>query len=170
MNALMWPFHCQAYPLSQIMCHWQCHWMIWISRLFQKKFWKECGIKQRIFAPKARLWKVLHRTQTQNAVVASKSSHRPHIIKQSKSGQFSCESSCLMWHSSKICVHCIAAAEYSHQLEEYLKWYKSSKTKPNLSKLSNADMPKRKKQERWKAPKKEKQKKCSLFFLSWPSI
>jgi len=104
-------------------------------------------------------------SDTKCFVVASNSSDRPHIIKQSKSGQFSCEPSCLMWHSSKICAHCIAAAEYSHQLKEFLTWYKSSKAKPNLSKLSNTDMPKGRGKKGEKPPRKRSKNSAACFAL-----
>ena len=73
-------------------------------------------------------------------VVGSTSSDRPHIVKHSsKSGQFLCEP---MWQSSKICSHCVAATQFSRNLEKFIEWYKVSKSKPNLSKLAQVDMPK----------------------------
>ena len=76
-------------------------------------------------------------------VVGSTSSDRPHIVKHSsKSGQFLCEPCCAMWQSSKICSHCVAAAQFSGNLEKFVEWYKASKYKPNLSKLAQVDMPK----------------------------
>ena len=104
-------------------------------------------------------------SNTRCYVVASNSSDRPHIIKQGKPGQFSCESSCLMWQSSKICAHCIAAAEYSHQLEEFLAWYKSSKSKPNLCRLSKVDMPKGRGRKGDKPPRKRKKGSATCFAL-----
>jgi len=47
-----------------------------------------------------------------------------------------------MWQSSKICAHCIAAAEIAHCLGEFIQWYNKSKSKPNFHKLSKVDMPK----------------------------
>ena len=41
-----------------------------------------------------------------------------------------------MWQSSKICSHCVAAAQFSGNLEKFVEWYKASKSKPNLSKLA----------------------------------
>ena len=104
-------------------------------------------------------------SNTRCYVVVSNSSDCPHIIKQGKSGQFSCESSCLMWQSSKICAHCIAAAEYSHQLEEFLAWYKSSKSKPNLCRLSKVDMPKGRGRKGDKPPRKRKKGSATCFAL-----
>lgn len=104
-------------------------------------------------------------SSTKCYVVASKSSDRPHIIQQNKSGQFSCELSCLMWQSSKICAHCIAAADYSHQLEVFLRWYRNSKSKPNLGKLSKVDMPKGSGRKGEKPPRKRKKGSTTCFAL-----
>ena len=102
-------------------------------------------------------------SSTKCYVVASKSSDRPHIIQQNNSGQFSCELSCLMWQSSKICSHCIAAADYSQQLEVFLTWYRSSKSKPNLGKLSKVDMPKGSGRKGEKPPRKRKKGSTTSF-------
>ena len=52
-------------------------------------------------------------SSTKCYVVASKTSDRLHIVQHNnKSGQFCFDSSCPMWQSSKICTHCIAAAEF----------------------------------------------------------
>jgi len=53
-------------------------------------------------------------------VVSSKRSDRPHVVQHSKSGQCYCESSYAMWLSSKICTHCIAAAEFSRNLRKFV--------------------------------------------------
>ena len=99
-------------------------------------------------------------------VVASKSSDRPHIVKQSKSGQFSCEPSCLMWQSSKVCAHCVAAADYSNHLEEFLTWYKGSKSKPNLGKLSKANMPNGSGRKGEKPPRKKRKESTACLALT----
>ena len=96
-------------------------------------------------------------------VVSSKRSDRPHVVQHSKSGQFSCESSCAMWLSSKICSHCIAAAEFSGNLGKFVAWYKLSKSKPNLSKLSKVDMPKGTGRKGEKPPRKRK-KSPSIYY------
>ena len=99
-------------------------------------------------------------------VVASKTSDHPHIVKHnSKSGQFCCDSSCPMWQSSRICAHCIAAAEFSHCLEEFVLWYNKSKSKPNLDKLSKVDMPKGSGRKGEKPPRKKKRGSTTCFTL-----
>ena len=96
-------------------------------------------------------------------VVGSTSSDRPHIVKRSsKSGQFLCEPSCAMWESSKICSHCVAAAQFSGNLEKFIEWYKASKSKPNLSKLAQVDMPKGTGRKGEKPPRKRK-KSTSVY-------
>ena len=96
-------------------------------------------------------------------VVGSTSSDRPHIVKHSsKSGQFSCEPSCAMWQSSKIYSHCVAAAQFSGNLEKFVEWYKASKSKPNLSKLAKVDMPKGTGRKGEKPPRKRK-KSTSVY-------
>ena len=97
-------------------------------------------------------------------VVRSASSDRPHIVKHSsKSGQFLCESSCPMWQSSKICSHCVAAAQFSGNLKKFVEWYKVSKSKPNLSKLAQIDMPKGTGRKGEKPPRKHK-KSTSVYY------
>ena len=70
-----------------------------------------------------------------------------------------------MWQSSKICSHCIAAADYSHQLEVFLTWYRSSKSKPNLGKLSKVDIPKGSGRKGEKPPRKRKKGSTTYFAL-----
>ena len=90
-------------------------------------------------------------------VVRSASCDRPHIVKHSsKSGQFLCEPSCPMRQSSKICSHCVAAAQFSGNLEKFVEWYKVSKSKPNLSKLVQVDIPKGSGRKGEKPPRKKK--------------
>lgn len=74
-------------------------------------------------------------------VVASQSSQRPRIVQQGKSGQFSCEPSCPMWQSSKICSHSVAAAQFSRQLNKFISWYKKSRSEPSLERLAKVGMP-----------------------------
>ena len=61
-----------------------------------------------------------------------------------------------MWQSSKICSHCVAAAQFSGNLEKFVEWYKVSKSKPNLSKLAQVDMPKGSGRKGEKPPRKKK--------------
>lgn len=61
-----------------------------------------------------------------------------------------------MWQSSKICSHCVAAAQFSGNLEKFVKWYNASKSKPNLSKLAKVDMPKGTGRKGEKPPRKHK--------------
>ena len=98
-------------------------------------------------------------------VVASKSTDRPHIIQSNKSGQFSCESTCPMWQSSKICAHRITAAEFAHCLGEFVLWYNKTKSKPNLNKLSKVDIPKGTGRKGEKPPRKKKQGGTMCFTL-----
>ena len=69
-------------------------------------------------------------------IIASKSSDCPHIVQHNKSGQFTCDSSCPMWQSSKICVHCIAAAEFAHCLFCGTRSPNQSQTSINFQKLT----------------------------------
>ena len=101
-------------------------------------------------------------------IVASKTSDRSHIVQHNnKSGQFCCDSSCPMWQSSKICAHCIASAEFSQCLEEFVLWYNKSKSKskPNLDKLSKVDMPKGSGRKGEKPPRKKKRGSTTCFTL-----
>lgn len=108
-------------------------------------------------------------SNTKCYVVASKSSDHPHIVQHNKSGQFTCDSSCPMWQSSKICAHCIAAAEFAHCLGEFILWYNKSKSKPNFHQLSKVDMPKGTGRKGEKSPRKKKRGSTTCYILS-PSL
>lgn len=54
---------------------------------------------------------------------------------------------------------------YSHQLEVFLTWYRSSKSKPNLGKLSKVDMPKGSGKKGEKPPRKRKKGNTTCFAL-----
>lgn len=73
-------------------------------------------------------------------VVASKSSACPRIVQCGRSAHFSCEPSCPMWHSSKICPH--SMAEFCGELREFIHLFNASKSALNLDKLSRVGMPK----------------------------
>ena len=105
-------------------------------------------------------------SSTKCYIVASKTSDCPHIVQHNnKSGQFCCDSSCPMWQSSKICAQCIATAEFSQCLEEFVLWYNKSKSKPNLDKLSKVDMPKGSGRKGEKPPRKKKRDSTTCFTL-----
>ena len=59
-------------------------------------------------------------------------------------------------------LHC---ADYSHQLEVLLTWYRSLKSKPNLGKLSKVDMPKGSGRKGEKPPRKRKKGSTTYFAL-----
>ena len=71
---------------------------------------------------------------------ASKTSYRPYLVQHYNKSHFSCDFSWPIWWSSKICAHCIAAAEFAFCLQEFVlvPWYNKSKSKRNLDKLFNA--------------------------------
>ena len=78
------------------------------------------------------------------------------MVQQTKSGQFSCEATCPMWHSSKICSHCVAAAQFSKQLKPFIQWYTKSKSQANFDKLSKVGMPRGSGRKGEKPPRKRK--------------
>ena len=94
-------------------------------------------------------------------IVASKSAQRPHFVQRSRTGQFSCEASCPMWQSSKICSHCVAAAQFCNQLKKLILWYRKSKSHPNLDRLSKVGMPKGSGRKGEKPPRKSKKTKSA---------
>ena len=111
----------------------------------------------------------LSSSTTKCYIIASKSSDRPLIVQHNKSGQFTCDSSFPMWQSSKICAHCIAAAEFAHCLGEFILWYKKSELKPNFHQLSKVDMPKGTGRKGEKPPRKKKRGSTTCYTLS-PSL
>ena len=91
-------------------------------------------------------------------IVASKSAQ---FVQRSRTGQFSCEASCPMWQSSKICSHCVAAAQFCNQLKKFLLWYRNSKSHPNLDRLSKVCKPKGSGRKGEKPPRKRKKTKSA---------
>ena len=89
-------------------------------------------------------------------VVASKSSACPQIVQHGQSAHFSREPSCPMWHSSKICSHSVAAAEFCGEFREFIDLLNASKSAPNLDKLSRVGMPKESGRKGEKSPRKHK--------------
>ena len=68
-------------------------------------------------------------------MIASDSLSCPHLVKQSKSGKFSCDGQCPMWGGQKICAHTVAVAECMHCLHDFLNSLHKSKPECNLTKL-----------------------------------
>lgn len=68
-------------------------------------------------------------------MIASDSLSCPHLVKQSKSGKFSCDGQCPMWGGQKICAHTVAVAECVHHLPDFLNSLHKSKPECNLTKL-----------------------------------
>ena len=70
-------------------------------------------------------------------MIASDSLSCPHLVKQSKSGKFSCHSDGQypMCGGQKICAHTVAVAECVHRLPDFLNFLHKSKPECNLTKL-----------------------------------
>lgn len=73
--------------------------------------------------------------------VKSTSTSKPHIVKRvpgSRDGAgYSCDKECLGFVSRKICAHTVAVAHYSHNLPQFVSWFKKSRrSKDNLTSLT----------------------------------
>ena len=71
--------------------------------------------------------------------VKSTSTSKPHIVKRvpgSRDG-YSCDKECLGFVSRKICAHTVAVANFSHNLTQFVSWFKKSRRhKENLTSLT----------------------------------
>ena len=71
-------------------------------------------------------------------MVISYSSSVPHMVTNTQSGQYKCDSNCLNWTSSAICSHTLAVAQLNNDL---MQWYNSSTTLPNITCLAMSGLP-----------------------------
>ena len=71
--------------------------------------------------------------------VKSTSTSKPHIVQRvpgSRDG-YSCDKECLGFVSRKICAHTVAVANFSHNLPQFVTWFKKSRRhKENLTSLT----------------------------------
>lgn len=71
--------------------------------------------------------------------VKSTSTSKPHIAQRvpgSRDG-YSCDKECLGFVSRKICAHTVAVANFSHNLPQFVSWFKKSRRhKENLTSLT----------------------------------
>jgi len=74
-------------------------------------------------------------------VVLSYRSDTPHLVRPKGKGQYICDERCPQWVSAKICSHTVAVSALNGVLEEFLAWYRSSGTIPNVTSLAMAGMP-----------------------------
>ena len=87
-------------------------------------------------------------------VVLSYRSETPHLVRpKGSTGQYVCDEKCPQWVSAKICSHTVAVAECNKSLNEFLKWYISSKTMPNITSLAMSGMPTRRGRKKSQAPR-----------------
>ena len=90
-------------------------------------------------------------------MVISRSGKRPHLIfPKKKSGGLSCDDDCPQYKSAKLCSHTVAAAEYNHQLDQFISSYGNIKKVPNITKLATTSMPKGRGRKGSKAPSKRR--------------
>ena len=69
-------------------------------------------------------------------MVISRSGKRPHLIlPKKKSGGLSCDDDCPQYKSAKLCSHTVAAAEYNHQLDQFISSYGNIKKVPTSQNL-----------------------------------
>ena len=77
-----------------------------------------------------------HSSSARNVLSTSKTGF--HTVKPTKKYQFVCD--CPHFSSLKLCSHSVATAEDNKMLSKFLTTFKASK--PNITKLATADMPK----------------------------
>ena len=66
-------------------------------------------------------------------MVLSYTSEIPHLVQHKGGGRFVCDSNCLQWKSSFICSHTLACAQKVGDLQEFLSWFISSRSVPNIT-------------------------------------
>lgn len=76
-----------------------------------------------------------------NRCVASTSGSPPHLVTKYPTGRLTCDSNCRMWKATRLCSHCLAAAEDMGCLHELLSWYVRSKQTVNITAVATDDLP-----------------------------
>ena len=75
-------------------------------------------------------------------VKSSVPSHpRPFYVQKKDSGQITCELSCVMYHSSGLCVHTVTIAKKLRCTQELIKWLRG-RNSLNLTKVAKSGLPK----------------------------
>ena len=74
-------------------------------------------------------------------IVKSLSNQQPHFVRPSKTGGYLCDDHCLDYKSAKICSHSVAVALKNDRIDELIHWFKTLKSKPNLTVLSESGKP-----------------------------
>lgn len=86
---------------------------------------------------------------------------KPYFVKPTSSGRttpklLECDKHCLRYSGVHICSHVVAVAEHSKDLQDYLNSFNECAIRPNLTFLSNMDMPKGRGKKANKATQKRK--------------
>ena len=68
-------------------------------------------------------------------------SDTPHFVRCKASGQYVCDSACILWISANICRHTLAVAEANGELLKFLQWYSATGSAPNISTLAMQGLP-----------------------------
>ncbi|CAB3977443.1 Hypothetical predicted protein [Paramuricea clavata] len=93
------------------------------------------------------IWK-MPTTDTQDKpafMVHSTSSDNPHrVMVCPKSGKVTCDKACVNWSTYSLCSHTLAVSENIERLKEFLTWFKKQKRVPNLTTITNINMPQNK--------------------------
>ena len=74
--------------------------------------------------------------------VRSTTSDQPHLVKVQDRLQYCCDDKCPMFKGFSIRAHTLAAAQCKGNLELSVKWYVSTKCRPNLASIVLEGMPK----------------------------
>ena len=88
---------------------------------------------------------------------------QPYFVECKSSGQIVCETGCVSYSATGLCMHTVAVARYTQTVDSLLKYLgKQKKAAANITQLCNVDMPKhsgKKPQSKRKASQKSSTKK-----------
>ena len=81
---------------------------------------------------------------TLHRMVASSTNECPHLVTTPTkfTGQFKCDSKCVMFSTYKVCSHKIATAEVTGNLHHFIQWLVKQKCSPNYNNLAMHGIPK----------------------------
>ena len=68
-------------------------------------------------------------------LVASDTSEKPHVIRQSKNGKFCYDDDCPAYNHSSLCAHTLAAAEFKGKLVDFVTWHKKTGVQASVTKM-----------------------------------
>jgi hypothetical protein len=140
-------------PLSQLSFPYSALGQTLIPTEILRNIWEQAAV---LISNPANITLVPGATEGTDFFVAG-NGPAPHRVKiNQKTGHACCDKDCHRFNAQRLCQHIVAVAENCRCLKEVLATYTNKKTKPNLLKLSNTNLPKSRGRKASKATERRK--------------